>query len=582
MSNDQGPMNVGGLCGRMAAAVGVAAVLLAAFLLSLGPSGAAHADTNLAYRTVCPEAPADGCTYATIQGAIDDAEVGDVIRVVGNNVYVENLIITKSLTLLGGCTNAACAVRLPRFFATTIDGDGAGRVITIDGDGEPTAPITVTVDGFVITGGDPTTSGPPYEGGGIGSWDANLILSRNIITGNIGATDRTAWGAGVYVRNGTVDISNNQVLGNQAGGSTHGYGGGIALEYVGGRLESNLVQDNLGTDGGSGRGGGVFIDDSDDLVVIGNVIRNNTAAISGFGSGGGLSVEFSTGITLTDNVFYANTGSVSDNGYGGGVNVSSGAAFLRENTIRENVASRGDYGVGGGVVVWYGEAVLEHNTIVSNTGAFGNRGSGGGLYLNGAVTTLSGDTILSNTAELATSPSGNGIYASARNSVTATNVLVARNHSSGSGAAIEISVGALTNTVTFVNSTVADNTSAGIRCTGTPSATLVTVTLVNLILWGNDDDLACPVADLSYSDVEGGNTGPGVIHEDPLFVDPANLDYHLTIGSPCIDVGAGAAEFPWVPVDDWDGDSRPGGDGYDMGADEFWTYVFLPLLLKEY
>ena len=86
-------------------------------------------------------------------------------------------------------------------------------------------------------------------------------------------------------------------------------------------------------------------------------------------------------------------------------------------------------------------------------------------------------------------------------------------------------------------------------------------TVVNCIVWDNEaasgDQIAVvggsPV--ISYCDVEGGWPGQGNIDADPLFVDPDNADYHLSVGSPCIDAGCN-----WgVPVDtadlDEDGDT---------------------------
>ncbi|HOM67507.1 MAG: InlB B-repeat-containing protein [Brevefilum fermentans] len=52
--------------------------------------------------------------------------------------------------------------------------------------------------------------------------------------------------------------------------------------------------------------------------------------------------------------------------------------------------------------------------------------------------------------------------------------------------------------------------------------------------------------------------------QDPLFVNAAMQNYHLKKGSPAIDAGAVVAL-----TDDFDGDERPMGDGYDIGADEF-------------
>ena len=167
------------------------------------------------------------------------------MRVVGNHVYTENLVITESLTLLGGCANAACTVRAPGVFVTTVDGDEAGRVVTIEGEDDP---ITVTVDGFVITGGDATSDARyPHNGGGVGSWNANLTLRRSVITSNVAERTGGGSGGGVYVESGVVAISQNQVVSNQAGISPVGDGGGITLVETGGQVSDNLVQDNVGT-----------------------------------------------------------------------------------------------------------------------------------------------------------------------------------------------------------------------------------------------------------------------------------------------------------------------------------------------
>lgn len=70
------------------------------------------------------------------------------------------------------------------------------------------------------------------------------------------------------------------------------------------------------------------------------------------------------------------------------------------------------------------------------------------------------------------------------------------------------------------------------------------------------------------------NCYPGFtdIHQDPLFVCPFTGDFHLSLGSPCIDAGDNGA--PSLPAGDFEGDSRKvDGDldsveTVDMGADE--------------
>jgi hypothetical protein len=51
---------------------------------------------------------------------------------------------------------------------------------------------------------------------------------------------------------------------------------------------------------------------------------------------------------------------------------------------------------------------------------------------------------------------------------------------------------------------------------------------------------------------------------DPQFVNVAGEDYHLSFTSPCVDAGTSSD----APINDYDGVTRPLGQGYDMGAYE--------------
>jgi len=55
-----------------------------------------------------------------------------------------------------------------------------------------------------------------------------------------------------------------------------------------------------------------------------------------------------------------------------------------------------------------------------------------------------------------------------------------------------------------------------------------------------------------------------IANQDPRFVDPANDDYHLQLGSPAVDAGTNSSVTA-----DMDGIHRPQGTGYDIGAYEF-------------
>jgi len=103
------------------------------------------------------------------------------------------------------------------------------------------------------------------------------------------------------------------------------------------------------------------------------------------------------------------------------------------------------------------------------------------------------------------------------------------------------------------------------------------VTLVNNIVTGNREGICASSLGgtvlANYNDVwnnmygnycAGMNAGPDDLSESPLFVNPPGDNYHLRSGSPCIDSGTDAGQTE----EDIDGEIRPQGAGFDMGADE--------------
>lgn len=128
-----------------------------------------------------------------------------------------------------------------------------------------------------------------------------------------------------------------------------------------------------------------------------------------------------------------------------------------------------------------------------------------------------------------------------------------------------------TGTRRFEFNTVADNgamdgASVGVVCTLVAQP----ITLSNSIVYGNQiggtrTQVGGANCNWTYSDI-GPDTvsGTGNINSAPLFVDSTQNDFHIQPASPV----KGKADPGATVQIDVDGDTRPQGGGYDMGADE--------------
>ena len=197
-------------------------------------------------------------------------------------------------------------------------------------------------------------------------------------------------------------------------------------------------------------------------------------------------------------------------------------------------------------------ARLEGFTITN-----GAADAGGGMYNTHSSPTITNCVFSGNLAD-----AGGGMYNNS--SPTITNCTFSGNSATLSGGGMFHSVGS---TAMVTNCTFSGN-SATLSGGGIYHLGQETLTVTNCILWGDTpEEMRSASALVTYCDVQGRYFGTGNIDADPLFFDPANNDYHLRPGSPCIDAGNDEASV--IPATDFDNDPRIMGAAVDMGVDEF-------------
>lgn len=258
---------------------------------------------------------------------------------------------------------------------------------------------------------------------------------------------------------------------------------------------------------------------------------------------------------------------------GGAILCDQSSPTISDNTIRSNNA---DWD-GGGIVCYSCSPTISGNIISGNSASNGN---GGGIYCHYSSPTISANTISGNSAGY-----GGGICCHDGSSPMIRGNTIIDNSARSSGGGIHC----INASPTMGNNTIADNTSNGTGG-GINSAGSSCPIILNTVVWGNEAPSHAGVFDggncisLSYSDIQDTLwPGQGNTSTDPLFRDPANMDYHLQSisnpncggpgDSPCID--AGHPDSLDVILDCFHG---LGTYRADMGA-YGWGGVELPLTL---
>jgi hypothetical protein len=495
----------------------------------------ALADPGILY--VAPGGDCGGVTpcYATVQAAVDAANSGNEIRVAASTYSGTQTVV---VTVWGNPYTYTQVVIVTESLTlrggyTTADWTTSNpianpTIIDAQRQGRGISIVgdgsqTVTLDGFTITGGD-------YTGLGNSPGQANVVCAR---TGS-------DCGGGLFARSVTLVVRNCIITDNIASRTTsYSDGGGMYLWNLSAdsRIEATTVLSNSAPSRGTA-GGGIAISRGADITISQSTFAGNDAT----SRGGGLDIFQPWGLVVIERTaFLSNT-----TAQGGAINTSvthNGEALRMDRTLLQgNQAYR--YGAalslgkaGGGITrARLTNLVLVGNRTTSNATTGSVVGIGRGYdFFDLTLAHVTASDNLAPTFLRAEAP-----YSGSALTVTLTNTLV----------------------------TSATNAFVGYEPTGRGN-----------LLIGHTNTLAHNVGALHFAE-EGSPTfqAANTLTGDPKL----STTYHLQVGSAAIDAGVDAGV-----TTDIDGDARPDGCFFDIGADEYITGVeckriYLPIVLRRW
>lgn len=402
---------------------------------------------------------------------------------------------------------------------------------------------TVFVDKDAPPGGDGNSWGTAYQTIQAGIDDADVLDEEVWVAEGAYDEQRVSVMHDPPVDTGSVVMSQGVQI----------YGGFVGTETA--RNQRDWGTHVTTIDGSTARGGNAAYH-----VVVGA----DSAAIDGFTITGGYAHGpvpnahecygagmFNDGCspTVSNCTFLNNSAS-----YGGGgmTNFYSASPTITNCTFSGNDAQWGG-GMSGG----------ESTSVITDCLFSGNSASsdGGGIYSSSCSLTVTNCVFSTNSVDVNESwERRGGAMFNAVCSSTITNCIFSNNSCQDGGGMYNL----FSSSLAITNCTFLGN-SLGSALHNYDCSPTVT----NCILWGDSpgeiyNELGSSPT-VTYSDVEGGYSGEGNINLDPQFVNPAGGDLHLQPGSPCVDAGCSIGGL----TQDFEGDPRPYGLGFDIGADEY-------------